>query len=75
MINELINMNGYGPYVWSAFSFTLISFITLYTITKIQYVKEKSKFVSKFGALDSKKAKAAKLQTINKEILSSSQSI
>jgi heme exporter protein D len=75
MINELINMNGYGLYVWSAFSFTLISFITLYTITKIQYVKEKSKFVSKFGALDSKKAKAAKLQTINKEILSSSQSI
>ncbi len=75
MINELINMNGYGLFVWSAFSFTLISFTTLYVITKIQYVKEKSKFVSKFGALDSEKAKAAKLQTINKEILSSSQSI
>ena len=29
MINELLNMNGYGLYVWSAFSFTLLSFATL----------------------------------------------
>ena len=75
MINELINMNGYGLYVWSAFSFTLVSFTTLYLITKIQYLKEKNKFVSKFGALDSKKAEVARSQIINKEILSSSHSI
>ena len=75
MINELINMNGYGLYVWSAFLFTMISFTTLYTITKIQYVREKNKFVSKFGALDSKKAEIAKSQIINQKILSSSQSI
>ena len=75
MIEEAIFMKGYGPYVWSAFSFTLMSFTTLYMITKIQYIKEKNKFVSKFGALDSKKAKIARLQIINREILSSSQSI
>jgi len=75
MINELINMEGYGLYVWSAFSFTLISFTTLYVITKIQYVKEKNKFMYKFGALDSEKAELARSQAINKEILSSSQSI
>ena len=75
MINEIINMNGYGLYVWSSFSFTLISFVTLYMITKIQFVKEKNKFVTKFGALDSKKAEIAKSQTTNKEILSSSQFI
>ena len=75
MINDLISMNGYGLYVWSAFSFTLISFTTLYLIIRIQYVKEKNKFLSKFGALDSKKAEAARSQIINKEILSSSQSI
>ncbi|MDA9594715.1 hypothetical protein N9R60_00170 [Candidatus Pelagibacter sp.] len=68
-------MNGYGLYVWSAFSFTLLSFTILYVITKIQYVKEKKKFMSKFGALDSKKAEIAKSQTINKEILSSNRSI
>ena len=75
MINELFNMNGYGLYVWSAFFFTFTSFLTLYLITKIQYVKEKNKFISKFGALDSKKAEIAKSQTINKEILSSTLSI
>jgi heme exporter protein D len=75
MIYDILNMNGYGLYVWSAFSFTLLSFTTLFLITKIQYVKEKNKFVKKFGALDSKKSELAKLQTINKEILSSNQSI
>ena len=75
MINEIFLMNGYGVYVWSSFLFTLLSFLSLYVVINIQYVKEKNKFVSKFGALDSEKAKAAKLQTINKEILSSSQSI
>ncbi len=75
MINELINMNGYGLYVWSAFGFTILSFSTLYLIIRTQYLKEKNKFVAKFGTLDSKKSEAAKSQTIVKEILSSSQSI
>ena len=75
MINELLNMSGYGLYVWSAFSFTLISFTMLYFIIKIQYIKERNKFVSKFGDLDSKKAEVARSQIINKEILSSSQTI
>ena len=75
MINEFLYMNGYGLYVWSAFLFTLLSFITLYIITKIQFVKETKKFVSKFGALDSKKAGVAKSQAIIKEILSGKQRI
>jgi len=75
MINEFLYMNGYGLYVWSAFSFTLLSFTTLYVITKIQFVKETKKFMSKFGTLDSKKADVAKSQAINKEILSGKQSI
>ena len=44
-------------------------------ITQAQYIKERKKFITKFGALDSKKAELARSQTINKEILSSSQSI
>ena len=75
MINETILMNGYGLYVWSAFAFTLLSFASLYLITKIQYVREKNKFISKFGTLSSKKAKFAKLQNINKEILSNTSGI
>ena len=69
MINEIISMNGYGVYVWSAFSFTLTSFVTLYFVTKLQLSKEQKRFTSKFGSLNAKKAKVARLQNINKEIL------
>tara|TARA_B100000963_G_scaffold312065_1_gene289300 strand:+ start:345 stop:572 length:228 start_codon:yes stop_codon:yes gene_type:complete len=69
MINEIISMNGYGVYVLSAFSFTLLSFSALYLITKTQFIKEQDKFVAKFGSLNSEKAKFAKSQRINKEIL------
>ncbi len=75
MISELLNMNGYGLYVWSAFSFTLLSFTTLFIIIKVQYNKERDKFIAKYGALDTQKAKIARTQTINQEILSSSQNI
>ena len=69
MINEIISMNGYGPYVWSAFSFTLISFLSLYFVIKQQLLKEKRKFVYKFGSLDNDKARVAKSHSINREIL------
>ena len=69
MINELLFMNGYEAYVLSAFGFTLVSFLTLYLITKVQFIKEQNKFVAKFGLLNSEKAKYAKSQRINKEIL------
>ena len=69
MINELLFMNGYAVYVLSAFGFTLLSFLGLYMITKLQFVKEQSKFVSKFGSLNTEKANSAKTQRINKEIL------
>ena len=70
MINEILFMNGYGAYVWSAFSFTLISFVSLYMIIKAQYLKEQNKFVTKFGTLSYEKANSAKSQSINREILS-----
>ena len=69
MINEIISMNGYGLYVWTAFSFTLISFGSLFLLTKLQLLKEQRKFVYKFGSLSIEKVRAAKKQYINKEIL------
>jgi len=75
MINEIISMNGYGPYVWSAFSFTLLSFTSLYFITKLQLTKEQSRFISKFGSLNKEKARVARSQNINKEILSNTSKI
>ena len=71
MINEIIFMKGYGLYVWAAFSFTLISFATLYTLIKINLVKELNKFTTKFGLLDKEKVKVAQTQATNREILAS----
>ena len=62
-------MKGYGLYVWSAFSFTLISFAVLYTVIKINLVKEKKKYIAKFGLLDEKKVKVAKVQLANQDII------
>ena len=75
MINEIILMSGYGAYVWSAFVFTLTSFVTLYFVTKLQLSKEQKRFVAKFGSLNSEKAKVARLQNINREILSNTSKI
>ena len=70
MISEILFMNGYGLYVWSSFAFTLLSFFSLFVVTKIQYVRERKKFIVKFGNLKSEKASFAKSQSINKQILS-----
>ena len=75
MIYEIISMNGYGAYVWSAFAFTLISFASLYLVTKLQLLKEQKKFRAKFVSLSSKKAEIAKSHRINKEILSNTSNI
>ena len=71
MINEMIFMKGYGLYVWSAFSFTLISFVILYVLIRINLVKEQNKFIAKFGLLDKEKVKVAQTQSTNREILTS----
>ena len=75
MIENLFFMDGYGMYVWSAFAFTLLSFLTLFLIIKNQYNKEKNKFLAKFGSLNSERAAYAKSQSINREILSNSSNI
>ena len=75
MINELLLMNGYGVYVWSSFAFTLLSFASLYAIIRLQFLKEKKKFIMKYGALTPKRASFAKSQSIIKDILSNTSNI
>ncbi len=71
MINDIISMNGYGIYVWSAFTFTLISFAVLYTVIKVQLVKEKIKFDAKYLTLTLDKEQAVRAQETYKGILAS----
>ena len=72
MISDLISMNGYGVYVWSAFSFTLISFSSLYLIINLQLKKEQKKFEESFSALTEEKYNVAINKEIYKEILKNS---
>ena len=71
MINDIITMNGYGIYVWSAFAFTLISFGLLYTLIKVQLIKEKIKFDAKYSTLTSEKKQVIRAQEAYKGILAS----
>ena len=69
MISDLVSMNGYGVYVWSAFAFTLIGFSSLYFIINLQLKKEQKRFEENFSALTKEKYNAAINQEIYKEIL------
>jgi len=69
MINEILFMNGYGLYVWSSFIFTLSSFGILYSVIKLQLIKEQRKFEIKFNSLTSEKIKLARKQETYREIL------
>ncbi len=69
MISDLFLMNGYGIYVWSAFSFTLVSFLSLYFIISLQLKKEQKRFKESFSTLSEDKYNEAITQEINKEIL------
>ena len=72
MINEVLYMNGYGGYVWSSFAFTLSCFWILYSVIKLQLVKEQKKFRVRFENLDTDKIEIAKKQETYKEILATS---
>tara|TARA_Y100000590_G_scaffold48671_1_gene51563 strand:- start:946 stop:1176 length:231 start_codon:yes stop_codon:yes gene_type:complete len=69
MISDLVSMNGYGVYVWSAFAFTLIGFSSLYFIISLQLKKEQKRFEENFSALTKEKYNVAINQEIYKEIL------
>tara|TARA_Y100001970_G_scaffold89309_1_gene112636 strand:- start:30 stop:260 length:231 start_codon:yes stop_codon:yes gene_type:complete len=69
MISDLIFMNGYGIYVWSAFAFTLLGFLSLYLIISLQLKKEQKRFEENFSSLSNEKYDVAINQEIHKEIL------
>ena len=69
MIADLITMNGYGIYVWSAFSFTLLGFFSLYFIINLQLKKEQKRFEENFSMLSEEKFNFAINQETHKEIL------
>ena len=63
---DLFIMNGYGLYVWSAFTFTLFNFLILYKVTSRQLVKEKAKFARKYESLNTDQVTSAHKQSTNR---------
>ena len=63
---NLLIMNGYGLYVWSAFAFTLFNFLILYRVTSRQLIKEKAKFARKYESLNSDQVTLAHKQSTNR---------
>ena len=68
MIKDILFMDGYGLYVWSAFVFTLVSFGILYSLVKSHLAKEQKKFEAKFNSLASEKVELAKKQETYREL-------
>ena len=69
MILNLLIMNGYGVYVWSAFLFTLFNFLILYKITSRQFDKEHAKFSKKYKSLNSDQIILANKQSTNRTLV------
>ena len=63
---DLLIMNGYGLYVWSAFAFTLFNFFILYKVTSRQYNKEYAKFAKRLSSLNSDQIILAQKQSTNR---------
>ena len=69
MILDILILDGYGKFVWPAYIFTILSFSYLYFLIKLQFEKERERFVKKFGSLDAEKIELAYKQKINREII------
>ena len=54
---ELLTMNGYGQFVWSAFIFTFVSCLYLYLKIRIEFKQQEKIYLLKF-----KKAEVRKIQ-------------
>ena len=65
---ELLNLGGYGQFVWPAFIFTFVSCFVLYVKTKKEFQKQEKMFLKEFKQIQTEKIETIK----NKEVLSGS---
>ena len=72
MIMEIVNLGGYGQFVWPAFIFTFVSCFLLYLRTKKEFQKQEKMFINEFKQLHTVKIKTVKTKESTKEVLSGS---
>tara|TARA_B100000029_G_C17356829_1_gene881032 strand:+ start:542 stop:766 length:225 start_codon:yes stop_codon:yes gene_type:complete len=68
MYIELLTLGGYGQFVWPAFIFTFVCFLSLYLKTKRELVKQEKLFLKENRQVTTTKIRATKQKRILKEI-------
>ena len=72
MIQNFLSMNGYGLYVWAAFSITLISCVLVFYKTQKTLKKHEREFAKEINELSAEKRKlAVENSKIASQVLSS----
>ena len=69
MIMELLTMNGYGQFVWTAFTFSFVSCLYLYLKTRIEFKKQEKIYLLEFGSIETKKIQFSKRKKSTEEAL------
>ena len=69
MITNILNMGGYGLFVWSAFIFTFVFCLFLYIRIRNDLTQCEKKFLSKMKFMPYKKFKAIKSKKIVRAVL------
>ena len=69
---ELLVLNGYGQFVWSAFIFTFVGCLFLYIKTKKELRKHEEMFLIEFSQTPVMKIEVSKQKELSKELLSGS---
>ena len=69
---DIVNLGGYGQFVWPAFIFTFISCFFLYLRTKKEFQKQEKMYINEFKQLQTAKIKTVKIKEAAREILSGS---
>ena len=69
---EIVNLGGYGQFVWPAFIFTFVSCSYLYFKTRAELKKQEKIFLNEFSQLRAEKVKTSKRNEPIKEVLSGS---
>ena len=75
MIENIINMGGYGIFVWSAFIFTFFCCLYLFISTKKELKKCEKEFLTSLENLPKQETQIIKNRKIVKDILAENPSI
>mgnify|MGYP001354853029 CR=1 FL=1 len=69
MFIELLAMNGYGQFVWTAFIFSFSSCLYLYLKTRVEFKKQEKIYLLGFGVVEARKIQFSERKKSTKDAL------